>query len=100
MNEDIIKSSAQEVAPTAATETALTTDTATDAIATGVPSGGGFVTVEVDVAYNINFGDEDVGDPAEHYAFTAGGRRFWTDQTHFKVTPSDNGFLSSWKSSR
>lgn len=100
MNEDIIKSSSQEIAPTAPTETALTATTATSAIATGVPSGGGFVTVEIDVAYNIKFGTSAVGAPAAHYAFTSGGRRFWTDQTHFRITPAANGYASSWKSSR
>jgi hypothetical protein len=97
-----VRLSVQEIPPVSPTETELTQDTATAAIATGVPEGGCFLTVECSVAFNISFGGEDVGDPAAHPAFVPGSRRYWVDKTmtHYKITASAAGFASSYRSSR
>ena len=100
--EELIARGMKETPILAPVDTALVSGTATAAIETGVPDRGGWFTYECSVAFNVLFGGASVANPSAHYAYGAGSRRVWLtkDQTHFKIKPAANGFLTSGLSSR
>lgn len=87
------------------TNTDLTAATPTSALATGAGGPGFEFSVAVSVAFNIVFsadGTNTVTNPVDNAVFPAGVYSFQLNaqNAYFKVTPSANGKMTHWHSSR
>lgn len=85
------------------TETATVADTASAAIATGVATTGpGHYAFACNAKFMIAFGTSStITNPTNSEVLQAGVHHFYltTDITHYKVTATEAGYITHWKSS-